>query len=60
MHQYRVQYSRVLNGIVLAEIVIKDDRAKQAFVDNVGRSGFWIDEKTWIGPGCIQSVQVIA
>jgi len=60
MHQYKIQYQKFQNVMVLAEVLVHDDRAKNEFVASVAKSGYWADDKTWIAPGCIQYVLVVA
>jgi len=61
MHQYRIQYQKLLNTWTLSEIVVHDDREKHYFVSDLARNGYWIEtDKTWLAPGCIQQVVVIS
>ncbi len=60
MHQYRIQYQSFLNVMTLKEAVAHDENNRNIFVANLVRNGYWLDDKTWIAPGCIQQVLVIS
>lgn len=60
MHQYRIQYQKFLNVMTLGDVVVHDDHNKADFVADLARYGYWIDDKTWLAPGCIQNVIVVA
>jgi hypothetical protein len=62
MHQYKIQYQKFLNTWVLAEVLIHADANvdKVSFVCAIAQVGYWLDDKTWLAPGCIQNVIVVA
>ena len=60
-HLYHVQYQKYLNTWTLADITVKSELPPSAFVFGLIQNGYWIEpDKTWIAPGCIQQVVIIA
>jgi len=60
MHQYHIQYQKYLNTWNLGDILVHSDLNKEDFVANLIINGYWINDKNWLSPGCIQNVVVVA